>query len=526
MEEIGVLRAGGLSDGALHRLISSGRVRRVATGLYTWDTGSGLDEVVRRWWRELVVLAMPGAVVVDRSAVSARPMDGYLFVDVGPEGRPTPLKLPGLTVVTRRGPGPVAGDQPLVDGLWLASRARTLVDNTRSTRSRGGRPAATLTAAELGDWVDHLAAVEGVERLGALRHEAERLAPLLGVGLDPDAVSSLLGAAIGTRQVATPSARRRARQRGEPYDHQRVELFDVLARHLDSVAPTPIPEGTDERRRHLPFFEAYFSNFIEGTELDLAEARAVLYDGQRLVGHPEDGHDVQATYELVIDPVERAAIAVSFDDFLDGLGRRHRHLMAARPEADPGRLKEVSNRAGTYVFVAPNEVVGTLRRGWELLDSLGDPFGRAVMAMFVVAEVHPFRDGNGRLARLVMNAELSAAGQSRIIVPTVYRGEYLSALTALSANRRPDAIERVLGFAQRWTAQIDFGDLAGARRQLELTNALVDPGVALQEGIKLRLLGAVPADELADDARLAGVARPTEGDARSIGTRMDRSAPW
>jgi len=32
---------------------------------------------------------------------------------------------------------------------------------------------------------------------------------------------------------------------------------------------------------------------------------------------------------------------------------------------------------------------------------------RALLAMFIVSEVHPFIDGNGRLARLVMNAELS-----------------------------------------------------------------------------------------------------------------------
>jgi Fic family protein len=41
--------------------------------------------------------------------------------------------------------------------------------------------------------------------------------------------------------------------------------------------------------------------------------------------------------------------------------------------------------------------------------------------MFLVAEVHPFSDGNGRLSRIMMNPELVAAGEQRIVVPTIYR---------------------------------------------------------------------------------------------------------
>jgi Fic family protein len=41
--------------------------------------------------------------------------------------------------------------------------------------------------------------------------------------------------------------------------------------------------------------------------------------------------------------------------------------------------------------------------------------------MFLVAEVHAFSDGNGRLSRAMMNAELVSAGEQRIIVPPVYR---------------------------------------------------------------------------------------------------------
>jgi len=86
-----------------------------------------------------------------------------------------------------------------------------------------------------------------------------------------------------------------------------------------------------------------------------------------------------------------------------------------------------------------------------------------------------------------MNAELVAASERRIIVPTVYRNNYLAGLRALSRNRQPEAIVRVLNFAQRYTAAIDFSDHDAAAAQLERTNAFLDPQVADDEGLRLKL---------------------------------------
>ena len=58
--------------------------------------------------------------------------------------------------------------------------------------------------------------------------------------------------------------------------------------------------------------------------------------------------------------------------------------------------------------------------------------------MFLISEVHPFNDGNGRVSRLGMNAEVAAAGQARLIIPTSLRGDYLTVLEALTANGNAD----------------------------------------------------------------------------------------
>ena len=63
-----------------------------------------------------------------------------------------------------------------------------------------------------------------------------------------------------------------------------------------------------------------------------------------------------------------------------------------------------------------------------------EPFSKAAYIMFIISEIHPFLDGNGRIARVMMNAELVKAKQTRIIIPTVYRDDYLGSLRKLTRN--------------------------------------------------------------------------------------------
>ncbi len=48
-----------------------------------------------------------------------------------------------------------------------------------------------------------------------------------------------------------------------------------------------------------------------------------------------------------------------------------------------------------------------------------------------------------------------AAGEEPIVIPTVYRANYLLALKALSQNGRPEPLIRMLDYARKWTAAVD-----------------------------------------------------------------------
>ena len=238
---------------------------------------------------------------------------------------------------------------------------------------------------------------------------------------------------------------------------------------------------------------ACFSNFIEGTEFAIDEAVDIVFRGAVPSERPADAHDILGTWRIVSDSREMGRIpadAATLEALLKG---RHATVMEGRPDARPGAFKQEANQAGPTVFVAPDLVTGTLAQGLGLCRSLETPFQRAVFMMFLIAEVHPFADGNGRTARIMMNAELAAAGEERIIVPTVYRANYLSALKALSQTGRPEPIIRMLDHAQRWTAPVDWRSLEATRRELVHCNAFVDPDVAEVEGRRLRMPGSAVA---------------------------------
>ena len=224
----------------------------------------------------------------------------------------------------------------------------------------------------------------------------------------------------------------------------------------------------------VAFFEAYFSNFIEGTEFQVDEAHRMVQTGQLVGGRHADSHDVLRTYRLCSNVDEMQVVPQSAEDLLAILQRRHAQLLRARPDKRPGQWKEHANQAGLTSFVDPGLVCGTLHEGFKLYRSLNGPLARALFMMFLVSEVHPFDDGNDRLARLMMNAELVSAGQCRIIVTTHAREGYLDALRRLSRQGEPSLYLRMLSGAQQFVADLQPTSYESVKGQLEKQGAFTE----------------------------------------------------
>jgi hypothetical protein len=469
---------------AVRRAVAAGEARKIGPRLYTSNMATAPATIVRRNAWAIVAAYFPGALVADRTALEHRPAhDGSVFVV---HERRRPATLEGLRIVPRPGPPPHRADRPFMGGLRLASEPRAALENMRESRSRGG-VRRTLSREEMEDHLAGLADRRGERALDQLRDQARELAPALGLEAELGRLDRLIGALRGTRDQRLASARARARRAGFPYDERRAGLLDTLADHLLGLAPSYRAPPPTQDPRVFAFYEAYFSNFIEGTELALDLAEEIVFHDVIPAHQPEDAHDVKGTFELISDASERRRVPEDADELVEILRDQHAVMLAARPQAAPAEWKREPNQAGGYTFVTPELTEGTLRHGWRRYAALPEGFPRAVYAMFLVSEVHPFVDGNGRIARVLMNAELSAADQQRVLVPTIYRLNYLQALRALSRNANPDPVAKVIDFAQRYGQAVDFSSIRAGRAELEATHAFLDAHEAEEEGLRLRL---------------------------------------
>ena len=474
------------------RRVKAGRLRKLGSRLYTTNLVDAPEAIVRRNLWDIVAGYFPGALIADRTALENAPAaDGSvcLVTEVG-----SMLAVPGVTLRPRRGTGPQESDRPFLNSLFLSSTARAWLDNLRRSRARGGRLPRTLPLPELEDRLDDLIRRGGVEAANRLRDEARALAPMIDRTAEAKRLDALIGNVLGSRDVqAVPlmSPRAQARRRGRPYDPGRVRLFQILHKALRDMPPSfrPARQRDGEAAATPAFYDAYFSNFIEGTEFAVDEAAAIVFQGRVPAERPADAHDIMGVWRIASNDAEMRRTPRDAGTFLDLLRQRHAAVLGNRPEVRPGEFKRIPNQAGSTLFVLPDDVAGTLERGFALCRSLETPFQRAVFMHFLVAEVHPFADGNGRIARIMMNAELACGGEERILIPTVYHGNYIAAQRALTHNGVPTPLIRTLDYAQRWTAAVDWRSVQGTARELAACNAFLESGSAEQEGRMLRMPG-------------------------------------
>ena len=463
----------------ISRAAAAGELHQLARGLYTPERDTAA--VVRAEWTAILVREFPGGVLVDASARTLRPVGDRLLID---HPRRAALELPGLVIEPRAGPGPVDGDDRGPGGMHTSSVERGLLDNLAVPNTR------LMSEVEVVRWVEDLLTTQGAAHLIAVRYRARDLAPKIRRQGAFERLNVIIRTALATGHAR--SAALHGRQPAAAGDPRRLERLGTLAAFLADQAPEIAPASSQfaARRVLLPFYEAYFSNYIEGTDLTLDEASDIVFRGRIPAQRREDAHNILATYELATSPDFAAVTARGARDFIELLESRHAVLMAGRPDAGPGRLRQVNVRAGGAEFPRWEHVEGTLLDGFDIGSSLTDPFGRAVYLHFLVSEAHPFADGNGRTSRLTMNAQLAAAGGVRIIIPTGYREDYLDTLRAASTDGSFAGMTSVFRYALRWTSRMDFTSRETAEPLLQSTNALVDPITAVRDGIRLELPAA------------------------------------
>ena len=228
-----------------------------------------------------------------------------------------------------------------------------------------------------------------------------------------------------------------------------IENIDTLKAELDALRPLAA-EVVGRINQKLRIEWNYHSNAIEGNRLTLGETKSLILHGltargKRMRDHLDiEGHD---------DAVKAIEDAVKRNESLNEIFIRNLHkvLLKApyRIEAQTsdgrsttkivaiGQYKTqpnnvVTSTGETYYYTPPDQVkpaMSDLIDWYRKTENAGEhPIVIAATFHYRFVRIHPFDDGNGRMARLLMNMILIKHGYTVAVIPIQERKQYIDSL--------------------------------------------------------------------------------------------------
>ena len=214
--------------------------------------------------------------------------------------------------------------------------------------------------------------------------------------------------------------------------------IDALKSRLDAHRPLP-PETVNSLHDDLILRWTYHSNAIEGNTLTLLETKVVLegitVGGKRLREHFEAINHREAIFyvEDVIQKQEEFSewqirnihqlILKQIDDVHAGRYRQQNVLISGASHTPPDHT-QITEKMQQFVK-------------WYFSKAQAlHPVARAAHVHAEFVAIHPFIDGNGRTARLLMNLELMKSGYPPCVITVEQRLAYYEALDAWATHHQ------------------------------------------------------------------------------------------
>lgn len=207
----------------------------------------------------------------------------------------------------------------------------------------------------------------------------------------------------------------------DPFAH-----LDALKSKLDAHRPLA-PDLVRNLRKDMVLRYTYHSNAIEGNTLTLMETKVVLEDGVTIGGKPLRDHLEAVNHADAITYLEAL---VQEDVPLDERILKELHQLVLRGiDIEAGCYRSANVIISGAGHTPPDHLhVGEgMQRFFDWYSAEAGnlhPVERAARVHADLVIIHPFRDGNGRTSRLVMNLELMRAGFPTVIIPVEDRAAY------------------------------------------------------------------------------------------------------
>ena len=220
-----------------------------------------------------------------------------------------------------------------------------------------------------------------------------------------------------------------------------LKRIDDTKKLIDNCRPLSLEE-VRELDAYFRIGMTYSSNALEGNTLTLSETKVLIEDGLTAGGKP-----LRDSYEAVgharaYDFMLKAARSESFILSEEMILELHRlfYMGIDHDKAGVYRDHQVFITGTEYIPPKADEVPELMR---DLVTALGErwnnlhPVRLAAFAHRKLVDIHPFADGNGRTARLLMNLILINKGYCIVSIPPVLRLEYINALKASQRSDNP-----------------------------------------------------------------------------------------
>lgn len=182
------------------------------------------------------------------------------------------------------------------------------------------------------------------------------------------------------------------------------------------------------------------SNALEGNTLTESETKVLLEDGLTAGGKPlRDTFEALGhakAYDFMFSLMRNKSITER-----DVLTLHELFYSGIEPQyAGRYRDMEVLITGSLYPVTSPDNIADEMKRLCQWIVGGGKtyhPVGFAAQLHKKFIFIHPFKDGNGRVARLLTNAVLIQNGYIPVIIPPVLRNEYIALLEKARTDDRP-----------------------------------------------------------------------------------------
>lgn len=226
---------------------------------------------------------------------------------------------------------------------------------------------------------------------------------------------------------------------------KKLELFHT-ADAYKSLIDMNRPFDSEQLKELDNYFRVgftYSSNSIEGNTLTISETKILLEDGITVGGKPIKDYYEAAGHALAYDYMLSMARTGQLDITEDIIKKLHYLFYHKLDQEEAGQYRKIQVYISGTEYLPPKaeEVPHLMEHFINQMQSsrrLMHPIEFAAICHKRLVDIHPFKDGNGRTARLLMNLILVNEGYGISSIPPVLRNDYINALILSQRENNPD----------------------------------------------------------------------------------------